>query len=158
MASFLRPISAVYKGKCWIWEILLDNIEQLGFLACVHEEDLSGLENRNLSDGLDIGLAVTDLAKNHLSCREIHERKTDCRRDSAGFTYRTNDILGCDACCCGRRPRRPGWPTAYSRYPRGQRPGVCGSHGSSRKRGRHPALMENPLQVRCSMDECPDRK
>ena len=61
MASFLRPVSAVCKGKCWIWDILLDNIEQLGFLASVHEEDLRGLENRNLGDGLDIGLAVTDL-------------------------------------------------------------------------------------------------
>lgn len=61
MASFLRPIFAIYKGKRWIWEILLDNIEQLRFLARVHEEDLRGLENRNLGDGLDIGLAVTDL-------------------------------------------------------------------------------------------------
>lgn len=106
MTSLVRPAAAVQEGEDGVWQILLDDVAQLGLFGGVHEQDLSGLENPDLGDRLDVGLAVADLTQDDFRCGEIDKGKTDSRGDAARFTDGTDNVLaghagGCggDACC-----------------------------------------------------------
>lgn len=102
MAILLRPVPTVNKCKRRIWNILLEDTEQLRLLPSVYKQDLCRLENGNLRDRLDVCLAITDLTQHRLCCGQIHKRQPYCRRNSSRLAYRTDYILGRHTCCRGR--------------------------------------------------------